>query len=256
MGTETGVEAFRYDGCDYGIRDDIPAAHRRAWAGLSAAGSWWSGEQRVAIAGEVRAAQSCRLCADRREALSPSAVTGVHDSAPTVSCLPAAAVDATHRITTDAGRSTRTFVDAIAEEGVSDGGYVELVGIVVTTLSIDRFHQALGLPLEPLPAPIAGEPTHYRPPGAKPSAAFVPMISGRDAKGAEADLYAGLPVAANVLAALSLVPDAVRQLDDLSSAHYLPRREMARFDTSLRSISRAQIELLAGRVSALNECFY
>jgi len=31
---------------------------------------------------------------------------------------------------------------------------------------------------------------------------------------------------------------------------------MMRFDTRLRAISRAQIELLAGRVSALNECFY
>jgi hypothetical protein len=256
MTTEPGAEAFRYDACDFDIRDDIPAAHRRAWARLSAAGSWWTGEQCVAIAGEVRAAESCRFCAERREALSPNAITGVHDSAPTAACLSEAAVDATHRITTDAGRLTRSFIDAIARDGVNDGGYVEMVGVVVTTLSIDRFHQALGLPLEPLPDPIAGEPSHYRPAGAKPSAAFVPMVSGRDAKGAEADLYEGLPVAANVLAALSLVPDAVRQLDDLSSAHYLPRREMTHFDTSLRAISRAQIELLAGRVSALNECFY
>jgi hypothetical protein len=165
-------------------------------------------------------------------------------------------VDAVHRITTDAGGLTQSFVTASAEQGVSDAAYVELLGVVVTVLSIDRFHQGLGVALEPLPEPEPGEPSRYRPPGAKPSAAFVPMISGRDATGAEADLYAGLPIAPNVLSALSLVPDEVRQLDDLSSAHYLPNQEMIRFDTRLRAISRAQIELLAGRVSALNECFY
>jgi hypothetical protein len=256
MRADPGLAAFRYDDCSFPIRDDIPVAHRRAWARLAAAGAWWTGEQRIAIAAEVRSADGCRYCAERREALSPAAIIGVHDSAPTAACLPEAAVDATHRISTDAGRLTRSFVDAIAESGVGDGGYVEMVGVVATTLSIDRFHQAMGLPLEPLPAPVAGEPSRYRPPGAKPSAAFVPIVSGRDAKGAEADLYDGLPVAANVLSALSLVPDEVRQLDELSAAHYLPRRDMMHFDRSPRAISRAQIELLAGRVSALNECFY
>jgi hypothetical protein len=62
--------------------------------------------------------------------------------------------------------------------------------------------------------------------------------------------------AGNVLKALSLVPDALRQLQELSAAHYLPLQEMMHFDTKLRALSRAQIELVAGRVSALNECFY
>jgi hypothetical protein len=247
---------FRYEACAFPIRPDIPAAHRRAWSRLAAAGAWWSGEQRVAIAAEVRAADGCEFCSERRDALSPNAVHGVHDSTPRSRCLREAAVDAVHRITTDAGRLTQTFVAGLADRGVSDAAYVELVGVVVTVLSIDRFHRGIGAELEPLPEPEPGEPSHYRPPGAKPSAAFVPMISGRDAKGAEADLYDGLPAAANVLSALSLVPDEVRQLDELASAHYLPRREMMRFDTQLRAISRSQIELLAGRVSALNECFY
>jgi hypothetical protein len=253
---EMGGAHFRYDDCAFPIRSDIPAAHRRAWARLASAGTWWSGEQRVAIAAEVRAAGRCAFCAERKLALSPSAVTGVHDSTPRSQCLSEAAVDVVHRITTDAGRLTQSFVEALAEQGVSDGAYVEAIGVVVTVLSIDRFHLGIGEEPEPLPDAEPGEPSRYRPPGAKASAAFVPMVSGRDAKGAESDLYSGLPTAPNVLAALSLVPDEVRQLDDLSAAHYLPRREMMHFDTRLRAISRAQMELLAGRVSALNECFY
>ncbi len=58
-----------------------------------------------------------------------------------------------------------------------------------------------------------------------------------------------------MIRALSLVPDAVRQLQDLSAAHYLRPAEMIDL-TRGRSIDRAQMELVAGRVSALSECFY
>ncbi|MBW2287932.1 MAG: hypothetical protein JRG90_08925 [Deltaproteobacteria bacterium] len=256
MAVDTGEASFGYGDCALPVRSDIPAAHRRAWSRLSSPGTWWSGEQRVAIAGEVRAANGCAFCSERRAASSPSALDGVHDSTLQSRCLPDAAVDAVHRITTDAGRLTQSFVGGLSEQGVYDAAYVELVGVVVTVLSIDRFHRGIGVAPEPLPEPEPGEPSRYRPSGAKASAAFVPMISGRDATGAEADLYHGLPTAPNVLAALSLVPDELRQLHDLSAAHYLPMQQMMRFDTRLRAISRAQIELLAGRVSALNECFY
>jgi hypothetical protein len=256
MDAGAGSSHFRYDGGAVPIRADLPEAHRRAWSRIASPGACWRGDQRVAIAAEVRAAESCGLCLERKAAVSAAAVTGSHDSGPESGCLPEAAIDAVHRVTTNAGLVTRSYIASLADQGVSDAAYVELVGVAVTSLSIDRFHQGLGLELEPLPEPEPGEPSGYRPPGAKPSVAYVPMISARDATGAEADLYDGLPNTANVLSALSLVPDAVRQLDDIASAQYLPRREMLRFDTHIRAISRAQIELLAGRVSALNECFY
>ena len=75
------------------------------------------------------------------------------------------------------------------------------------------------------------------------------------ARGAEADLYPGR--GANVLRAMSLVPDCVRQMRSLSVAQYLPIEQVP--DPTAdpgRALSRAQIELLAGRISALNECFY
>ena len=56
---------------------------------------------------------------------------------------------------------------------------------------------------------------------------------------------------------MSLVPEAVRMLKRLSSAHYLPMELVPAAGASGgRALDRMQIELIAGRVSALNECFY
>ncbi len=47
------------------VRDDLVAAHRRAWERLARPGTWWSGAERVAIAADVRSAAECALCRDR-----------------------------------------------------------------------------------------------------------------------------------------------------------------------------------------------
>ena len=64
-----------------------------------------------------------------------------------------------------------------------------------------------------------------------------------------------MPRTGNVIKVLSLVPDEVRGLLRLSVAHYLSPQKIMSIKSG-RSITRAQIELVAGRVSALNECFY
>jgi hypothetical protein len=234
------------------VREDLVAAHGRAWRRLAAPGTWWSGRERVAIAAEVRNALSCPLCRERREALSPHAVEGEHRGG---DLLPAAAVDAVHRLTTDSGRLSRTWHEKTLAGGLSDGRYVELLGVVVTVVSIDGFCRGLGVPLHPLPPPGEGEPSRYRPAAARSEGAWVPMLPAGGARGAEADLWSPLRTG-NVIRALSLVPDEVRGLKDLSAAHYLDLRQMMDLRSSPRAIDRAQIELLAGRVSALRECFY
>jgi hypothetical protein len=80
------------------------------------------------------------------------------------------------------------------------------------------------------------------------------MIPAREATGAEADLWSRGRTG-NVIRALSLVPDEVRGLKDLSAAHYMTPEEMIDLGAG-RTLDRAQIELVAGRVSALRECFY
>ena len=59
----------------------------------------------------------------------------------------------------------------------------------------------------------------------------------------------------NVIRALSLVPDEVRGVKDLLAAHYVPMQRFMDM-TFHRSLSRAQMELVASRVSALRSCFY
>ena len=85
---------------------------------------------------------------------------------------------------------------------------------------------------------------------------FVPTIPTDGAIGNEADLWQD-GWAPNVLRALTLVPDALRGWRDLAGAQYLSFAGMKNMvKDEARTINRMQMELVAGRVSAVNECFY
>jgi hypothetical protein len=235
------------------IREDLVLAHRHAWGRIADAGTWWGGAERVAIAAEVRAADDCAFCRKRREALSPFSEQGDHDQA-SGEILPAAAIDAVHRIVTDATRLTSAWVDGLADQGVPMTHYVELLSVVVSVRSIDGFHRAMGFPLEPFPQPQPGEPSGKRPLAAVQNEAWVPMLPAGRPSGDEADLWPAQT--GNVIRAMSLVPEAVRWLKELSGAQYLGVDAMTDFTRGRGPLSRAQTELIAGRVSAINECFY
>jgi hypothetical protein len=247
------VSAFAYDPLDFSVRDDIVAANCRAWERLGRPGTWWTGAERVAIAAEDRQAHYCTLCLARREAPSPESVQGEHEHRGE---LPEPAIDAIHRITTDPGRLSRGWFERTLAAGLSDGHYVELVGVLVTLLSIDAFQRGLGVAPEPLPEPEDGEPSRYRPARAGDAGAYVPLLPWDANEGDEADLWPGRG-GANVLRAMSLVPDEVRQMRDLAATYYIPIAQLRDMRSNAgRALDRPQIELLAGRVSALNECFY
>ncbi len=247
------MQAFSYTQSPYKIRENLGQAYREFWARLAKPGSWWTGAQRVAIAQESRNAANCGYCEQRKQALSPYSFAGEHEHD---GLLEPVAVDAVHRIITDQSRITLSYIQNNQAEGLSQEPYVELAGIVVVTFSIDEFNRALGLPLEPLPEPEDGQPTHYRPAHAVEGTGFVPMIPADGNVGDEADLWQK-GVDANVLRAFSVVPDAVRDWMQLGDAQYLSMEGMQIFagDTG-RSIDRMQIELVAARVSSINECFY
>ena len=88
----------RYASAPIKIRNDLAAAHSRAWERLGRHGTWWDGAERVAIAAETRHALSCALCRRRKEALSPAAIEGKHDS---LGVLPEVVVELVHRVLTD-----------------------------------------------------------------------------------------------------------------------------------------------------------
>lgn len=234
------------------IRTDLRDAHGFVWEHLRAPGTWWTGRERVAIAAESRHATTCRLCRERKAALSPEAVRGRHD---TLGKLPGPAVEAIHRIRMDPARLSRPWFDRIIASGLEDTQYVELVGVVTLLAGVDYCARALGITPFPLPEPLSGEPSRRRPRSAKPGTAWVPMIAPEDADGPEGDLYGPWPFVPNIMRALSLVPAEARALQRSSNAHYVPVEQIGD-PTVHRALDRMQMELIAARVSALNQCFY
>jgi hypothetical protein len=244
---------FDYTTADLRIPDRITNAHRRAWDRLALPGLWWTSAQRIAIVEELRNAETCQFCADRKAALSAPSVQGDHNA---TTDLPAPAIEAIHKITTDPGRLSHEWLTPLLGDQLTDAAYVELVGLLTTTLSIDDIHRGLGLPLEPLPAPGPGEPERRRPSGATDEGSWVPTVPPDRLDHEDADIYGGAPFAPNVIRALSLVPPEVTYLADLHGAHYLSYQEMRIAEGLDRTLSRPQLELVAARVSAVNECFY
>ena len=235
------------------IRADLAKAHARAWERIGRPGTWWDGAARVAIAAETRLARSCRLCRRRKEALSPAAIEGTHER---LGELAEVVVEVVHRVRNDPGRLSERWFHSVLAAGLSEEQYVETVSVVAHVVAIDTMARGLGLDLLALPEPEQGGPSQYRPARVKPGGAWVPWLEPEDLSEAESSLYPSGRPAANIMKAMSLVPEEVRGFFDLVSHQYLPPLAMRDFSREYRAISHAQIELLAARVSALNQCLY
>ena len=232
---------MNYQETAYPIRERIRSSHAVAWEQISAPGTWWRGADRVAMVAEARAALACDLCEERKGALSPFAVAGTHQSP---SDLPEAVVEMIHRISTDPGRLTRDWFDGISATGVRLERYIEVLSVITTSILIDTFHRTLGLDVPELPEPKAGDPSCRVNENVIDGGAWVPLMPA-DPSATET----GMPRVPNIVRAMSLVPDAVQLYFGVERAHYTVNPiEMA--------ISRDQMEFVAARVSALNQCFY
>jgi hypothetical protein len=240
----------------YAIREDLRSCHEVVWEHIARPGTWWSARDRGAIAQEARNARTCTLCAQRKQAMSPFAVNGDHDStgelAPEVE-------DVVHRVITDPGRLTRSFVEGLFEGVLDEARYVELVSVCVLTHAMDVFSRALGAPSAPLPGPRPGEPTHRASRFARDDGAWVKLLPAGDEGGEEARaLYQDAEVVPNISRALSLVPAEAAVMLRVAASHYLEASKVR--DPSHvprgRALDRMQMELVASRVSILNDCFY
>lgn len=232
-----------YENAPIRVRDDIEVVHRDIWSALAKPGTWWSSAQRIGIAREARRARAER-------GLAPLPEDPVEASLPEIAGLCA------RRIGGDPASLDEGWFGSVMNQ-LSETEYVELAAIVVETVSVDVFCRGLGVPLHPYPVPGAGEPSCERPQTAIEEEAWVPTIPAGAAGGEMGRSLYGEFAMPNVVRALSLVPDdaalALRQCE----AQYLKIPQV--IDPSFeprRGLSRAQIELIAGRVSAINECFY
>lgn len=237
---------------DLHVRAGLAREFDRAWSRLAAPGTWWTGAERLAIAAEVRNAPACGLCRRRKAALSPYTVSGEHDS---LGVLPAPMIEVVHRIATDAGRLKRSWMRAMLDDDLTEERYVETVGVVALVTALDTFDRSLGRALRPLPAPQPGAPSRRRPAGAKLDLAWVHTVAPQDLTPDDPDPYT-VHGEKNIHRALSLVPQEVFNFFDLDVELYLKDDEIRAFDREPRALTHAQMELLAARVSALNDCYY
>lgn len=234
------------------IRDDLAVARENSWDRLASPGTWWSAAERLAMVDEIRRAPSCALCRARKEALSPYTVEGTHDSG---GVLPDTVIEVIHRLSTDSGRLREAWFDEIMAAGLSDVAYVEIVGVVSTVLGLDTFDRALGLPLRTPPAAQTGEPSRHRPAGARKTIAWVATLAPEDVAPEDPDPYPDFePI--NIHFAMSLVPAEVAGFFELDQALYLPQAAIRDLDNEYRALTHSQLELIAARVAALNQCFY
>jgi hypothetical protein len=199
------------------VRPEILDLLGREWLRLAAPGSFWDGHQRVEIAGVARAA---------RRGSSESAES-----------LPAVANSAAAMLGSTPGRATRIWVESVVST-IGPGAYVELVGVVARAVAVDSFHRSLGAPEPRLPDPQGGEPTGEEDLAARSGAAWVPMVGG-----------------ASIVQALSAVPAEAEAQEDMHGPLYLSYEQMQDLQFT-RGLTRQQMELVAARTSALNECFY
>ena len=244
--------AHNFEGCELSIREDLVVAHEKAWERIASAGTWLNGSHRIAVVAEIRKAYQMKSCVEIKEALSPESVKIPNK---TSGLLNDAEVELIHRVVCDSGRLSDAWSKSVIKKGLSEGEYVEIVGLIAMVMILDTFTMGLGLPNVDLPDPQAGEPTRYTPPGAKKNVAWLPIVEPEDAVEEDGPMYPG-PKAGYILRGLSAVPQALRDYWAMASIHYTPGQFVYQFDRSIRAIGRPQIELIAARVSALHQCAY
>lgn len=225
------------------VRADLQHAYEDLWRHLAAPGTWFDGTERVAIAAETRAARGCSLCHRRKQALSPYAVDGEHDRTGDSESLAPQHIDMIHRLATDSGRLSKPWFLGVCPRHLSEGEYVETVALVSMVTSFDTFWRGVGAEPPPLLEPLAGEPSRIGARRAVADGAWIPRVPN--------------PKIPGVGRALSLVPAETAALARLTNAQYTPTRLIIDVTKDpQRALTRAQMEFVAARVSAINECFY
>jgi hypothetical protein len=158
---------------------------------------------------------------------------------------PGAAVDldatterAAAAVAHDAASITAASVDEHEANGLARERYVEVVGVVSRVAAIDTYERGLGRQPRHVPNSRAGEPSRSVVAAARRRAGWVPTVGA-----------IGPP------SALSAVTAEADAQEALHGALYLPYADMVDLHAE-RGLTRAQMELVAARVSYLNDCLF
>jgi len=152
----------------------------------------------------------------------------------------------------------RAFCMQAQADGVTEGAYVEIVGLVARLSHLDVFARGIGVPSRILPEPVDDtKPSYERPAEATQEGFFTATVPNYPEGGALAESLFGQGPVANVSRSLSLVPDEARRLIAVISQEYFSAETITDFTySSHAALSRPQIEIVAAKVSEFNQCFY
>jgi len=220
------------------VRPDLEAAQVAAWRHVTSPGASWSGVERAAIARVTLAAL------DDTDPLPPwQTPTSAGRVPPVGVVLPDVVVDAVYRIARHAATLTEAWYREQLARGIDAAAYVEIVGIVAAVAAVDGFYRAAGLERPPLPPPIDGAAHGQHPETEEATLNFVPVAVPADRVAA-------------VVQGLSAAPAEWDNVCRLAAAQYIPVDEMFELAWSRGTLSRAETELVAARLSSARECFF
>ena len=220
------------------VRPDLLAAQAEAWRHVTSPGASWTAAERAAIA------QTAIAALDDVDPLPPwVSPTSAGRAAPAGDGLPEVVVDAVYRIARHASTLTDAWYREQLARGIDPIAYVEMVGVVVAVAAVDGFFRAAGLERPPLPSPSGGEPHGRHPQVEAATLNWVPVAAPADRTAA-------------VVQGLSAAPDEWDNVCRLAAAQYIPVDEMGELGWSRGSLTRAEMELVAARLSTARECFF
>ena len=227
----TGVEAI--------VRDDLIEAHRLAWEHIAAPGSWFTGAQRVELA------HTTMLALADPDPLPPWVGATASGRLGGSLAAPAAAHDLAYRLARHAGTITRDVYESVSRD-IGELPFVEVCAIVSAVAAVWHFRRNVGAPVPPLPDAGDGSPTGRQPARlATAQLNWVPVAAPADQTAA-------------VVQAYTAVPGEQLNTWRMADAQYMPNDDMVNpaWTRRVGGLSRAQMELVAARVTKLRDCFY
>jgi len=165
-------------------------------------------------------------------------VQAARELAAAIPAEPRSIEDVARLVAGHASTITADTVDAIEAAGIDRSTFVEIVGIASRVAAIDTFDRGIGRSPRELPDTVGGNPSREPVNDARRRAGWVPTVGA-----------IGPPTA------LSSVRREAADQEALHSVLYLSYGGMADLDAD-RGLHRTQMELIAARVSLLNDCFF
>lgn len=214
------------------VSSEIIESFQIVWDNLGKPGSWWSGHQRIEIAEEIRDSSPPSI-AERIVDFSSYSNEAASGITPFVRAV-------ARKVAYESSSINKDIFDQIVAV-IGEDQYAEIAAIASQLIPIYHLADVLGYDREQLPNAEPGDPSGEKPDALINGVGFLPTLPTN-----------GIPHVA-VSLSLAQADNARRML--LVRAMY-SGKDFGEMIWTHRNLSRPQIELVAARTSAINECFY